>query len=97
MIAAGEEIAMIVEMIHDFEYTCTQCLNTCASPSLHMVHVSTHAEQCPSIRRAGIRIRMAKALKSRPYAVKAGLSRGDGEMRRARHFEIDDRDGHSVL
>ena len=45
----------------------------------------------------GIRIRMAKALKSRPYAVKAGLSRGDGEMRRARHFEIDDRDGHSVL
>ena len=47
--------------------------------------------------RVGMRIGMAKALKSRPYAVKAGLSRGDGEMRRARHFEIDDRDGHSVL
>ena len=47
--------------------------------------------------RVGICIRMAKALKSRPYAVKAGLSRGDGEMRRGRHFEIDDRDGHSVL
>ena len=31
-----------------------------------MVHVSTHAEQCPSIRRVRIRIRMAEA-----YAVKA--------------------------
>ena len=49
---------------------------TCASPSLHMVHT----EQCPSIRRVGIRIGMAKALNE----IKAICGEGGGIVTRRR-------------
>ena len=53
---------------------------TCTSPSLHMVHISMYIEQCPSNRRVGIRIGMAKALNE----IKAICGEGGGIVTRRR-------------